>query len=329
MSRTALKMLCFLVFSTILTVGLSVTAGSTPQASLQSDLVLRWAGQDGLLVYPGYPLSNSVKLTLFNEGRMDAVDFEVDVLLSQTRVPDGKADLLGRLHIPRLKGGSSIPLQFTKGLKIPVNAPFRTLYVVALADARQTVMESSETNNAAALSVLVQMKIATAYQAADSDVCIYIKGNGFGPVWGDNQICLNNTPVVCAQLAMNWKDNQIFFQPQGIACGQNYSLTINRSGIPISNTFTLYVAVAVGWTNYPQGSAGTAITLHGQGFGAIQGGRTLKLGNVSVSAISAWSDGQIALQIPAGLAPGTYQFSVWEGSKCVSVTSQMYKFTVI
>jgi hypothetical protein len=295
-------------------------AKSSPVLSLGTDLNVKIGGQEGLLVYPGFPLRNSVKVAIANIGNKDAQNFDADVILSQNRDLTGKYELLSRVHVPLLKAHVSVELPFEKGFKIPDDASCKKLYLVALVDSGRTVTETNENNNAAALAVQVQMKITDVWQLSDGDD-IELRGLGFGTTPGNKQVYLDGSP----------QGTNVYWSPARIVIGnttddlplcQNYSVTIKQFGAAISNAVVIFMKCHLNYFNPKQGQGGTTVHIVGLGFGFAQGGKTLKIGTVPVSTIVSWAYHEIVCQIPAGLAPGQYFFSVWEDGKDVSLVDQ-------
>ncbi|HLJ29310.1 MAG TPA: IPT/TIG domain-containing protein [Candidatus Angelobacter sp.] len=69
-----------------------------------------------------------------------------------------------------------------------------------------------------------------------------------------------------------------------------------------SNGVSFTIAAAP-FASPPSGSVGTAVTLHGSGFGATQGSSTLSFGGITVTPTS-WSDTAVTGAVPLGLQPG-------------------------
>jgi hypothetical protein len=305
-------------------------AKSSPVLSFAADLTVKIVGQEGLLVYPGLPLRNSVKIAIANIGGKDALNFDVDAVLSQNRDLAGKYELLSRLHVPLLKAHASVELPFEKGFKIPDDASCKKLYLGALVDSDHTVAETNENNNAAALAVQVQMKITGVVQLSDGNI-IELLGLGFGIAPGNRQVYLDSLPQ--GPVNVEWTPTRIIIgnTTEDMPMCQNYSVTIRQFGAAISNAVAIFMKCHLNFFNPKQGPGGTAVHISGLGFGPAQGGKVLKIGTVPVTSIASWTYHEIVCQIPAGLAPGQYLFSIWEAGKEVSLPGSSIDdyFTII
>lgn len=340
MSHRARRCFVLIISALVLTVWPSPQAGrpahpsqnpqltsSTHAFSIAPDLVVKVVGQEGLLVYPGFPLLNSIKVGVSNIGARDAMNFDVDVVLSRNRLLTEKYELLSRLHVPLLKSHASVELPFAKGFKIPDDASCKQLYVVALADSGQTVAEANESNNTAGLAVQVQMKITEVGQYAESpENELELRGLGFGTTPGNKQVCLDASPHL---ETFYWTPTKIVIHAADVAGCRNYTVTIRQNSAAISNAVVLFLKCVIDYSDPKQGQGGTTVHIHGHGFGSAQGGKTLKIGTVPVNAIMSWAEHDIVCQIPAGLAPGQYFFSVWENGIDVSKIMSIEYFTIL
>jgi len=295
--------------------------------SLGTDLSVKIVGQENLPVYPGFPLRNSVKVFIANGGVKDAQNFDVDIIFADNRFLTGKNQLLSRLRVPLLKGHASGELKFEKGFNIPENAPFRKSYLVALVDPGNTVKETDENNNAAALAVLVQMRITSVGQYPESpETELELNGLGFGSTPGSKQVCLDSYPH---QECFAWTPTKIVIHAADVPCRRNYTVTIMQDSVPISNAVVMFLKCVIDHSEPKQGQPGTIVHIYGHGFGSAQGGKTLKLGTTLTSTIQSWAEHDIVCQIPAGMAPGSYIFSVWENGIDVSLCYSIEAFTIL
>ena len=340
MSHTARKSFVLMISVLVLTVWPSPQAGrpahplqnpqlttSTRAFSLAPDLVAKVVGQEGLLVYPGFLLRNGVKVGISNIGAKDAINFDVDMVLSPTRLLTGKYERLSRLHVPLLKAHASVELPFETGFKIPDDASCKQQYVVAFADSKQTVTEADENNNTAGLAVQVQMKITDVGQYAESpENELELRGLGFGTTPGNKQVCLDASPHL---ETFYWTPTKIVIHAADVPGCRNYTVTIKQNSATISNAVVLFLKCVIDYSDPKQGQGGTAVHIHGHGFGSAQGGKILKIGTVPVNAITSWAEHDLVCQIPAGLAPGQYFFSVWENGIDVSKIMSINYFTIL
>ena len=58
------------------------------------------------------------------------------------------------------------------------------------------------------------------------------------------------------------------------------------------------------------GPVGTQVQINGVGFGATQGGSTVKFNNIAATTVTSWSDSQIVVAVPSTATTGAIQVTV-------------------
>jgi outer membrane protein assembly factor BamB len=105
-----------------------------------------------------------------------------------------------------------------------------------------------------------------------------------------------------------------------------------------SSNFTVWVITSpyVQTMTPTTGPAGTLVTLTGFGFGATRGTSYVQFGSVQATSYSSWSNTQIKVYVPSGVASGTIEAVVYVSSKAsnpinfttgaISSDGTMYKY---
>lgn len=144
---------------------------------------------------------------------------------------------------------------------------------------------------------------------------VTFSGSGFGSVQGSGQVWLGTLPAVVD----SWSDGQVVATvATGTASG---SAQILQGGV-MSNAvpFTINLPHISGITPN-SGTAGTMITVSGNGFGATQGSGTVWIGSTS-GVVTGWSDSQIVASVASNAVSGIVkveQSGIWSNATTFTV----------
>lgn len=136
---------------------------------------------------------------------------------------------------------------------------------------------------------------------------VTIVGQYFGAAQGSSTISFNGTQAT----PTSWSDTQIVAPvPTGATTGQ-VSATVN--GV-VSNggygpTFTVVPQPTITGVNPASGTAGTAVSISGSGFGISQGSSSVSLNGAAATA-NSWSDSSITAIVPNGASSGNWIVTV-------------------
>ncbi len=102
----------------------------------------------------------------------------------------------------------------------------------------------------------------------------------------------------------------------GNSVGGVFHLGVHGAASP-SSTFTIQVTTApyVSSITPTSGGAATLVTINGYGFGAAQGTNYVNFGSVKATSYYSWTNTQIKVYVPSGVASGTLQVVVYVASK--------------
>ena len=143
---------------------------------------------------------------------------------------------------------------------------------------------------------------------------ITITGSGFGATQGTSTVTFNGT----AATPSSWGATSIAVPvPSAATSG---SVVVNVSSVA-SNGAQFVVTPSISSLSPTQGTAGTAVTIAGTGFGATQGSSTVSFNGTSATPTS-WSASSIAVAVPTGATTGNVVVTV------ASATSNGVSFTV-
>jgi alpha-tubulin suppressor-like RCC1 family protein len=154
-------------------------------------------------------------------------------------------------------------------------------------------------SNALPLTVLTPVISNATPGSGIAGTSVTISGSNFGAEQGTGQVWLGSAPGVIT----SWGDTQIVAT---IAAGsQTGTVQVVQNGVA-SNSVPLTIggtAPQITWLSPTQGGAGTVVTLSGTGFGAAQGGGTVRLGN-SLAEVTSWGDTQVSVTVPTNAVSG-------------------------
>jgi alpha-tubulin suppressor-like RCC1 family protein len=154
-------------------------------------------------------------------------------------------------------------------------------------------------SNSVPLTVLTPVISNATPGSGTAGTSVTISGSNFGASQGTGQVWLGSE----AGVVTSWIDTQIVAK---IAAGsQTGSVQVLQNG-GVSNSVPLTIAGAaprITWLSPTQGGSGTVVTLSGTGFGAAQGGGTVRLGN-SLAEVTGWSDTQVSVTVPTNAVSG-------------------------
>ena len=113
-------------------------------------------------------------------------------------------------------------------------------------------------------------------------------------------------------LVQSWSDTQIVAQV-GAGSASGNAMVLAGSIMVNGGMFTVTGTPIISSVSPNSGTAGTAVTISGSGFGAAQGASALTLGSMA-GQITSWSDAQIVATVAAGSLTGIAQV-VLSGAK--------------
>ncbi|MGC1107468.1 MAG: SBBP repeat-containing protein [Candidatus Acidiferrales bacterium] len=144
---------------------------------------------------------------------------------------------------------------------------------------------------------------------------VTIAGSGFGATQGNGQVQLGTMTGVVT----SWSDTQVVATvATGAASG---SAQILQNGV-WSNTLPFSInGPQITGVSPSSGSAGTAVTVTGSGFGAAQGNGIVWIGSTNGVVVS-WSDSQVVANVASGALSGVVYIQQ------NGVSSNSYAFTV-
>jgi len=137
-----------------------------------------------------------------------------------------------------------------------------------------------------------------------ANTSVTVSGAGFGIPQGTSTIQFNGTTAT----PFSWSDGTIIVSvPVGATTGQVVvsSGGINSNGV----TFTVTGAPSISSLSVTSGAPGTAITISGQNFGAIQGSSVVRFNGLP-AAVTSWSGGSIGVTVPNGVTTGPVTVTV-------------------
>jgi outer membrane protein assembly factor BamB len=110
----------------------------------------------------------------------------------------------------------------------------------------------------------------------------------------------------------------------GDSVGGVFHLGAHGAASP-SSTYTIQVTTApyVASISPTSGGVGTLVTINGYGFEATQGSNYVNFGSVKATSYSSWTNTQIKVYVPSGVASGTLQVVVY----MTSIASNALNFT--
>lgn len=161
-----------------------------------------------------------------------------------------------------------------------------------------TVRVGSRTSNAVNLVVLPPPAISgiDPNQGGVGDT-FRITGTGFGDTQDGSSVSLNGVTVTAIQA---WSDTEIEATVPDATSGP-VTVTV---GSTTSNSVDFTVLPVISAVSPAEAKAGETVLVTGSGFGSTQGGSTITINGIAVSAIESWSSTEIEATVPDGAASG-------------------------
>lgn len=286
-----------------------------PLSRALADLSVRVENINGPEVYPGLAIDNNVKIFITNSGSTDIRNFDVDILLSKSRIfSPGKIQPLCRQHVDFIKSNSTVQFKFAKPCVFPEDCPYGNFFLGALVDSGNTVPEANENNNGGSVELRWQVtfsyvnEIETHNGKYQKPPLVEVYGNGFGNAKGQRQVFVDSLPV---SRFSYWGNKSLDATlPEGVASGQKHVMTFRRGSVILATSPAFFLYRIIKTLEPTMGPAGTVVRIGGWGFGSSQGSLVLMLGSHVVQTITEWNDGSITFTVPAGLAPNSYRLKI-------------------
>ena len=144
---------------------------------------------------------------------------------------------------------------------------------------------------------------------------VTISGSGFGSTQGSGNVWLGTAPGI----VNSWSDAQVV-ATVAIGSGSGNALVLQNGVMSNAVPFTINLPHISGITP-TSGSAGTVITISGNGFGSSQGGGNVWIGN-TFGVVAGWSDSQIVASVASGALSGIVkveQSGIWSNATTFTV----------
>ncbi|HYM79487.1 MAG TPA: choice-of-anchor D domain-containing protein [Candidatus Dormibacteraeota bacterium] len=158
---------------------------------------------------------------------------------------------------------------------------------------------------------------------------VTLTGTGFGSLQGSSSVTIGGV----AAAVTSWGSTSIAVSVPTSATGGSGTVVVTVNGVA-SNGAAFTVVPNITNLLPGSGSAGTAVTISGTGFGSIQNGSTVAFNGANATP-TTWSAGSITVPVPAaattgnvivtvgGVASSGAAFTVLSGSGFVATTGQM------